>query len=150
MLVGLVTTLALPNLERLQGAVTGRTERDYILDQLAGLGRQAMLHRRAYVVFGSDRARDAGFPGTAGLTSDAVPRELPARPAGDDPDSQSYPGHERYRIDLPDGWEIRLDRPLVVYANGLCLGAGLALVHRGAENVRLELEPPYCRVAPDA
>ena len=149
-LVGLVTTLALPNLERLQRAVTGRTERDYILDQLAGLGREAMLHRRAYVVFGSDGARDAGSPGTAVSTSDAASRGVLVRPAGDTPDSHSHPGHERYRIDLPDGWEIRFDEPLVVYANGFCLGAGLALYHRGAEDVRLELDPPYCRVAPDA
>lgn len=149
-LVGLVTTLALPNLERLQGAVTAGTERDYILDQLAGLGREAMLRRRAYVVVGSGHAGDVGFPGRAGETAAAGTRGLPARPAGDDSGPASHPGHERYVIDLPDGWEVRLDEPLVVYANGLCLGAGLALYHQGAEDVRVELEPPYCRVAPDA
>ena len=51
-LVGLVTALAFPNLERLRGAVTSKTDRDYILDQFAGLGRHAMLQGRAYVVFG--------------------------------------------------------------------------------------------------
>ena len=140
MLVGLVTTLALPNLERLQGAVTRKTERDRILDQLAGLGREAMLQRRAYVVVGSGHAGDVRFSGAAGETA----------AAGDDSGPASHPGHERYVIDLPDGWEVRLDEPLVVYANGLCLGAGLALYHQGAEDVRIELEPPYCRVAPDA
>ena len=149
-LVGLVTALALPNLERLRGAVTSRTERDYILDQLAGLGREAMLQRRAYVVFGSGRAQGAGFPETAWGSADAVPGTLRTGPTGDASDSFSYPGHERYVVDLPEGWELRLDQPLVVYANGLCLGAGLALYHRGAEDVRVELEPPYCRVAPDA
>lgn len=147
MLVGLVTTLALPNLERLQGAVTASTERDYILDQLAGLGREAMLRRRAYVVFGSGGAPEAGFPGTAEETADAGALRPRNGSAGDGFGLQS---HERYAIDLPDGWEIRLDEPLVVYANGLCLGAGLALYHRGAEDVRVDLEPPYCRVAPDA
>ena len=149
-LVGLVTTLALPNLERLQGAVTSKTERDYILDQFAGLGRQAMLRRRAYVVFGSDHARDPGFRGTSETTAAAGTPGLPALPADDESGSPSHPGHERYVIDLPDGWEIRFDEPLVVYANGLCLGAGLALYHQGEEDVRVELEPPYCRVAPDA
>lgn len=146
-LVGLVTTLALPNLERLQGAVTRKTERDYILDQFAGLGREAMLRRRAYAVFGSGEAPEAGFPVTAGEAADAVAQRPRNWPAGDGFGPQ---GHERYAIDLPDGWEIRLDEPLLVYANGLCLGAGLSLYHQGAEDVRVVLEPPYCRVAPDA
>ena len=150
MLVGLVTTLALPNLERLQGAVTAKTERDYILDQLAGLGREAMLRRRAYVVFGSGGAPEAGFPQTGGGTTDPAAQGLLSRPAGDGSAPPSHPGHEHYLIDLPEGWEVRLDEPLVVYANGLCLGAGVALYHAGVEEVRLELEPPYCRVAPDA
>ena len=146
-LVGLVTTLAFPNLERLQGAVTRKTERDHILDQFAGLGREAMLRRRAYVVFGSGGPAEAEFAGTAEETADAS--ALPPRngPAGD---GVGLRGHERYAIDLPDGWEIRLDEPLLVYANGLCLGAGLSLYHRGEEDVRVDLEPPYCRVAPDA
>lgn len=148
-LVGLVTTLALPNLERLQAAVTSKTERDHILDQLAGLGREAMLRRRAYVVFGTDHAADTGSPGAAGGAADATAGRPRTEPAAGASGSLSYPGHDRYLVDLPDGWEIRLDKPLVVYANGLCLGAGLVLYHRGAEDVRLELEPPYCRVASD-
>ena len=147
MLVGLVATLAFPNLERLQGAVTRKTERDYILDQFAGLGREAMLRRRAYVVFGSPGEQQAGVPGTAGESTAAGSRRPYGDPAGDGFGTQ---GHERYPIDLPDGWAIRLDEPLVVYANGLCLGAGLSLYHLGAEDVRLVLDPPYCRVAPDA
>ena len=147
MLVGLVATLALPNLERLQGAVTASTERDYILDQLAGLGREAMLKRRAYVVFGSGGEQQAGVPGTAGESAAAGSRRPYGDPAGDGFGTR---GHERYPIDLPDGWAIRLDEPLVVYANGLCLGAGVTLYHQGAEDVRLVLDPPYCRVAPDA
>ena len=146
-LVGLVATLALPNLERLQGAVTRKTERDAILDQFAGLGREAMLRRRAWVVFGSDRAPESRARETAG---DAAPGRPRTGPAGDGPDPRPYPDHERYLVDLPEGWEIRLDPPLVVHANGVCLGAGLVLYHRGVEDVRIALEPPYCRVAPDA
>ena len=150
MLVGLVTALAFPNLERLQGAVTRKTERDHILDQFAGLGREAMLRRRAYVVFGSDRAQDAGSSERAAGIADSAAGRLRTGLAEDESGSLSHPGHERYFVDLPEGWEVRLDEPLVVYANGLCLGAGLVLYRRGSEDVRIELEPPYCRVAPDA
>ena len=149
-LVGLVTALAFPNLERLRGAVTSKTDRDYILDQFAGLGRHAMLQGRAYVVFGSGRAQGAGFSDSTGGTADATARDRRTRPAGDGFLAPTYPGHHRYVIDLPEGWEIRLDEPLVVYANGLCLGAGLALYRQGEEDSRIVLDPPYCKVAPDA
>ena len=77
---GLVTALAVPNLERLRTAVTAKTERDYILDQFAGLGRQAMLQGRAYVVFGTGGAQGAGLAEPARETADAAPEEPRARP----------------------------------------------------------------------
>ena len=128
LLMGLVTALAMPNLERLSAGVARKTERDRILDQFTGLGRRAMLQGRSYVVFGSDGAQD-----------------------GDDPAGASFPaGHERHVIDLPQGWEVLLDPPLVFRANGVCLGAELTLRHRGVEDVRIDLEPPYCRIDADA
>lgn len=150
LLLGLLGALALPNLERLRGAVTTRTERGYILDQIAGLGRQAMLQERAYVVLGTRREGDAGIADAARTTLDAAPEQPPPRRSGSPVGPASHPDHERYVIDLPEGWEVRLDKPLVVYANGVCLGAGLVLYVRGAEDFRTELHPPYCRVDPDA
>ena len=149
LLVALTATLALPNLERLQNAVTKRTNRDYILDQIAGLGRHAMLHERAYVVLGTRGGEDAEVSDPAPMTPDGTrdepPVRLPETPAG----PASHSDHEHYVIDLPEGWEMRLDQPLVVHANGVCLGAGLTLYVQGAEEFRTELDPPYCRADPD-
>ena len=150
LLLGLLGALALPNLERLQGAVTTRTERDYILDQIAGLGRQAMLQERAYVVLGTRReGGDADISDAVRMTPDAAREQPRTRPSGTPGGPAPHPDHEHYVIDLPEGWEIRLDEPLVVHANGVCLGAGLTLYVRGAEDFRVELDPPYCRVGPD-
>ena len=150
LLLGLLGALALPNLERLQGAVTKRTERDYVLDQIAGLGRQAMLKERAYVVLGTRREGDADISDPARMTRDAAREQPRPRLSGTPDGPASHPDHEHYVIDLPEGWEIRLDEPLVVYANGVCLGAELTLYVRGAEDLRTVLDPPYCRVDPDA
>ena len=60
--------------------------------------------------------------------------------------SLSLERFEPHAIDLPHGWEIELDAPLVVRANGVCLGAGLILRHHGVVDLRVDLEPPYCRV----
>ena len=59
-------------------------------------------------------------------------------------------GYELYPIEVPEGWEIRLDPPLLVRANGVCLGSVLTLRHRDTEEGEIELEAPWCRVDPDA
>ena len=53
---------------------------------------------------------------------------------------------EPHAIELPDGWEIELDPPLVVRADGVCLGARLVLRHHGIVDARVDLKAPYCRV----
>ena len=123
--VGLATALAMPNLQRLYAAATRASEQDYVLDQIAGLGREAMLNGRAYVVFGN---------------------APPPDPAG----AARYAEYETYVMDVPEGWRLALDRPLVVLANGVCLGGALTLSHAQSTAVRLELAPPYCRVDPNA
>ena len=144
-LVGLVTALAVPNLERLYRAVTREAERDHILDQFAGLGRRAMHQSRNYVVFG---AANAGDPAVAEplRESAGTDGEGAVRSSG----GPVRAGYEPYEIDLPEGWEIRLDPPLVIRANGVCLGATLTLHYEGEAESQIELEPPWCRVGPDA
>ena len=122
-LLGLVTALAVPNLQRLYASVSRTTERDHILDQFEGLGRDALANRRAYVVF-----------------------EQPPGPEA----AAAFPGYESRAIDVPEGWRIGLDRPLVVRANGFCLGGELTLTHLGTQVVRTMLAPPYCRAELDA
>ena len=123
-LLGLVTALAMPNLERFYAAATRASERDHVLDQVAALGREAMLRGRAYVVFG----------------------DAPPDPAA----AARYADYETYVVNVPAGWRLTLDRPLVVLANGVCLGAALTLSHDDADTVRLSLAPPYCRIDTDA
>ena len=126
-LLGLATAIAMPNLERLYVSATRASERDYVLDQVAALGREAMLNGRAYVVFGN------------------------APPPGPD-EAIRYADYETYPVDVPEGWRLQLERPLVVLANGVCLGGALALSHERDEAapVRVELAPPYCRVDAEA
>ena len=130
LLMAMIAAVAAPNLGRLHTRIQGKTERDYILDQFAGLGRTALRHGRNYVV-SSKRA--------SGPESGASPEPRTAAPHGSD----AAP----YTIDLPAGWAMDLDRPLLIKANGVCLGAGLTLHHQGRVDIRLALEPPYCRVA---
>lgn len=119
--VGLLAALALPNLGQLYQSANLATEREHILNQIAALGREALLHRRSYVVFGADSADAAD------------------------------PNFQPRRLDLPPGWTLELDRPLRVRATGVCLGAQATLRHAAAAEpiARLELQPPYCAVGGD-
>lgn len=120
-IVGLVAALALPNLRQLYQGAARATERERILDQLAALGREALLHRGDYVVLGAGAEDDAD------------------------------PAYEVRRLDLPAGWTLELDRPLRVRATGVCLGAQATLRHVDAAepSLRLDLQPPYCAVGGD-
>ncbi len=125
-LVGLATVLAVPNLERLYAGFARQAEQGRILNQLAGLGREAMLRGRAYAVY--QTTADSGEP----------------------EDGRRVSGFEPYDLGVPDGWQVRLDRPLLVRANGVCLGATVALVHEGVITAQVDLQAPYCRVDADA
>ena len=119
--VALLAALALPNLRQLYQSAARATERERILDQIAALGREALLHGRSYVVFGVGAEDDAD------------------------------PTYEPRRLDLPAGWTLELDRPLRVRATGVCLGAQATLRHVDAAEpaTRLDLQPPYCAVGGD-
>ena len=145
-LVGLVAAIAFPNLERLYAAVTRETERDHILDQFAGLGLRAMRQGRSFVVFDAVGPRDLSPPDSteSGAAPEAAGSAVP------DHGSTALAGLTPYAIDLPEGWEIRLDPPLVVRASGVCLGASLTLYHQGEAEPPIDLDPPWCRVEPDS
>ena len=125
-LLGLVTVLALPNLERMYEGFSRKAEQGRILNRIAGLGREAMLRGRAFAVYG------AGEDAAEAIADRRVS------------------GFEPYDLDVPPGWEVNLDRPLLVRANGVCLGATVTLVHRGVSAARVVLQAPYCRVDSDA
>ena len=136
-LVSLMTMMAVPNLQRLYGAVARTTERNAILDQFASLGRQALVRRRTYLVVGTDaRAERKRTDGNPRSNEDAPSFQRVS----------SFEHHEPYRMDLPDGWTLHLPEPILVRANGVCLGGEVALSYNGEPDVRLVLEPPYCRV----
>lgn len=132
LLVAMIAAVAAPNLGRFFASIQGKTERDYILDQFAGLGWTALRNGRNYVVSSNRPSEPQSGASTKPRT--AAPLD---------------PGADPYTIDLPIGWSLELSQPLLVKANGVCLGAGLTLRHEGRVDIRLALEPPYCRVATD-
>lgn len=125
-LTGLVIGLALPNLAGLLGSATRATEREYILDQIAAAGRDAALRGIDYAIL-----------------------DTPARDAAPDT-STAPPGVQRYPLDVPPAWRVRVEQPVLVRANGVCLGGAITVAHDDGPPTHLLLAPPHCRVAADA
>lgn len=124
-LVSLIVALALPNLQQLYDSATRNTQRDRLLDQLAVLGQETALLGRNRAVLGTI--------GTVAALDDVAAAQL----------------GEVVALDVPDGWDIRVDKPLVIRANGVCLGAEVELLHRGEIVERLNLDAPFCVVERD-
>lgn len=122
-LIGLLAVMALPNLENQFASALGATERERLLDQFAALGSEAML-----------RGQDQVIVGTVGSVAQLDEEQVRALGT-------------RYDLEVPAGWGVRLDRPLVIRATGVCLGAEAALINGDTTVRRLLLEAPLCRVA---
>ncbi len=124
-LLALLAGLAAPNLLRLFEGFGRATERARILDQVAGLGERAMLEGAGLVLLGSDPSADGDVPGR-------------------------FSHYRRLRPEVPEGWWIAISPPLVVHANGVCLGGVVELGEGEAQAPGMEvvaLDAPHCRVA---
>ena len=128
-LVAIIAAIAAPNMERLYAGIGVKTERDYILDQFANLGLMALRDGQTYVVLSS-------------VPNDAQVATAPQGAADQSIGFNAKP----LEVDLPEGWTIHLDQPLLIRASGVCLGANLALHREGTIEAQVAFEPPYCHV----
>ena len=120
-LLGVLAAVALPNLERLTASMTRDTQLEHIKNQIATLGATAMLDGRDYIVLGTDPQAD---------------EDLDAHLVGRTP----------YPLDVPAGWDVVIEEPILIRASGVCLGGRVILTHEEAEPVHVDLEAPFCRV----
>ena len=120
-LLALLAAVVLPNFERLTASATRDTQREHILNQFAGLGAAAMLNGRDYVVLGTVQI--------------------------DDVDAEAaLVGRTRYPLDVPEGWDVEVEEPILVRASGVCLGGRVVLLHEEIDPVDVQLVAPFCRV----
>jgi prepilin-type N-terminal cleavage/methylation domain-containing protein len=110
-LIGLLTAVVLPSMERMARSSQLKTERDAIAGRLGELGYEAFLSGKSIVLSGSSSAVRAAYP-----------------------------------IDLPEGWELRVTRPVVFVFNGICGGGEVTLIAPDRSLERFDLVPPSCEV----
>lgn len=121
-ILGLLAGLVLPNMPGLFESATRATERQRILDQFATLGAEALRQGRDFAVLGT----------------------------GPESDPASYTDFEPYPFLVPEGWDVLVEEPILVRANGVCLGGKVTLRHPEAPPTELVLVPPLCSVGAGA
>jgi len=110
-LVGLLTAVVFPSMERMARSSQLKAERDAIVGRLGELGYDAFLHGKSITLSSSSSAVLASYP-----------------------------------VALPEGWELRVIRPIVFLFNGMCGGGGVILIAPDKVSERLDLAPPSCEV----
>lgn len=110
-LIGLLTAVVLPSVERMARGSQLKTEHDAIVGRLGELGYEAFLSGRSIVLSGSLSAVRATYP-----------------------------------IDLPEGWELRVARPVVFAFNGICEGGEVILIAPNDSSEKFDLVPPSCEL----
>jgi general secretion pathway protein G len=50
-------------------------------------------------------------------------------------------------LDVPEGWKLESDEPVVVKASGVCIGGTLQFTHEDGERWAYRAEPPFCRMS---
>ena len=114
-LLGLLTGLAVPRLERMFDSLRIAFERDDVLDAIADLPYLANQQGLSF--------------------------ELTQFPAEASPDSSSG---QKVPLQLPEGWAVRAKKPIRYAANGVCGGGALTLQYAG-QAFEVDLVPPLCR-----
>lgn len=110
-LIGLLTAVVLPSMERMARSFQLKTERDAIVGRLGELSYEAFLSGKSIILSGSLSAVRATYP-----------------------------------IDMPEGWELRVTRPVIFAFNGICGGGEVTLMAPDNVLEKFDLVPPACEV----
>ncbi len=135
-LMGLVTTLALPAMQRWHDAVQHKAQAAEIIDTLRAAGFNAGANRRDIVVDGSSFQP----AGTAASAASAPTSQA------DDTTKAATDATGRLALALPAGWQAERVDDIRFLANGLCRPGSLLLRTDRGDAVRVEVRGPLCGV----
>ncbi len=157
-LMGLVTTLALPAMQRWHDAVQDKAQAAEIIDALRAAGFSAGATRRDILVDSDsfqpaatgpqparEEARDRDLLNSSAAVAGAKPGEptSPLRPE-ESPSSADLARH--FLVSLPAEWKVDEVKNIRFLANGLCRPGSIRLLNGRADPVTIEVHGPLCGV----
>jgi len=116
LIFSLLAGLAMPRLTSMYDSVQTAYQRDDVLARLGSLGYLAFQQGRDF--------------------------ELVSYPLEESTLEAS--ATDKSPLELPDGWQVRTERPIRFFANGVCSGGLVYLIYQGRE-FQVQLHPPFCK-----
>lgn len=126
-MLGLLAAVALPNFSKMQERLQFSLAREDIEKQLLQLPLTA-FNSHTTLVLGVEPEPDGTRPGklSAGAQK-GIPRGY----------------WKPVAIEVPDGWRVQIDEPIVYRSNGACLGGTIGLIAETIEYI-YSLDAPVC------
>lgn len=143
-LLGLLTTLALPAMQRWHDGVQARAETMGVVEALRAAAFAAGANRSLRVVDAGSfvPARPAAGPSAAASAASMPPAPAPSAETGDRP----TPASAGTGIPIPSGWQVDRADPAAFLANGLCRPGRIEFRTAAGARVAIDIGGPTCSV----
>jgi prepilin-type N-terminal cleavage/methylation domain-containing protein len=143
-LLGLLTTLALPAMQRWHDGVQARAQTMGVVEALRAAAFAAGATRSLRVVDGSSftTALPAGVP-AGNPASDTGAALSPSTPDTDEPPA---PPSAALAVPIPSGWQVDRVEPAAFLANGLCRPGRVEFKTPAGARVAIDIGGPTCSV----
>lgn len=137
LIAAILIGLSAPRLTTLYNTLQRMHERDDIILRLSGLGYQAFQRGRSFnlTVYPPPPTKSTmgKKPFTFGLVN----------PENSDDEGTETLEEEPIPLELPPGWRLEAESPIVYLSNGACSGGTVYLSHL-EQTFRVQLLPPFC------
>lgn len=140
-LLGLLTTLALPAMQRWHDGVQARAQTMGVVEALRAAAFAAGANRSLRVVDAASFVPARGAPAPVAAEASAAP--LTAAPATDD---LPTPPATTIEVPIPTGWQVDRADPAAFLANGLCRPGRIEFKTAAGARVAIDIGGPTCSV----
>lgn len=130
-LLGLMTSLALPSMQRWHAGLVARSDASAVVDALQAAAFNAGVQKQDVRMDASSFV--VATPGEAGPDPDSAPALTPD-------------GKKLARIILPPGWQVGRSVPATFGGNGLCTPGLIALQSASGAAMIFQVQGPLCHV----
>jgi prepilin-type N-terminal cleavage/methylation domain-containing protein len=137
-LLGLVSALTLPSMQRWHDAVQSRAQMALVVESLRGAMFAAASRRQDVLMDSSSFAPAPAGTGAAASAASGAATHATSNPAS--------VGPERAKVPLPEGWAVERVVDAMFMKNGLCR-AGMALMRNATgQRVVVQVSGPACSI----
>jgi prepilin-type N-terminal cleavage/methylation domain-containing protein len=147
LIFSLLSGIVLPRLTVMYDSMQAAYEREDILSTLSHLNYQAFRQGKKFklVQYPIEKKEIISIPEESGTDIDKENIEYVETSEEESGKKLADSIVEDIPLELPEGWKLRTESPIVFRANGVCGGGVIYLQYYEEAEFRVKLTPPFCR-----